>query len=692
MVAQETGLVNNTAVINNPVEFLKMVQLGHLHGNLFVYQFNGEGLEPESKSWQYQKYLADTFHPASRESYERFREVFQDRRWAVLVGESGNGRETAAIALHTSCGLRVHQVQFSQDNDNPDEKPYRRLSRTRPIPGAGYIVDLSVMHSVDERVVDAVRGLWQKLDGLDSALTVITSPGTYDTVFPDAAVFKVDRPLAIDVLAKHLKYFPDARGVETLARWPKVMELMGRASVADAVRMANVGLRAYSARDPQESVGAWANEAIGIYSDWKAELDRWFDDHRGGPEAAWNRIVLISVATFEGLDSEKVLRAADTLAPLLRVEKGDAGGLTGLGVEPTLKLVGAERGEDGRVRFTKPEFAAAVLDYVWSQLPRIHEELLAWTDAIAARHPEECFEAVREAWVGLAQRRNDPELTTRLLDEWMEGNAPRKAVAGLAAQVASWPGFGSRMRRRLYEWARKPKTDEHAIMVAMACSIYGRDDAVSALFRLKWLAQSDTAKVREAALDALEEIAEDTGRFFDVVRAIVDDWSHSGVPPERREIARRFVIGCLARAEGGVPQLLLRIESVSGELRDRTVRHVTDMWRSVLDQRGDEATLSAVGPWLACILESEASSELVTQLLVAAVADSDQGPGGTEASGRTVVLGQAIIEWCDRNGVDRGARPVYGLLTRLFTSHEPFSDGGVRRPYSVSDAGVSSIG
>jgi hypothetical protein len=676
MVAHETALVNNSAVFNNPVESLKMVQLGHLHGNLFVYQFNAEGLEPERKSWQYQKYLADTFHPASREAYERFLEVFKEKRWGVLVGDPGSGRETAAIALHTSCGLQVHQVQFGPDNENPDETPYRLLNRTKPIPGAGYIVDLSMVKSVDAQVVNSIRELWQKLEGLDSALIVITSSGTYDTAFFEAPVFQVDRPLAIDVLAKHLEHFPKAKGVEALPRFPEVKRLMADASPADAVRMANIGFRAFAARDTQERFDAWIYEAIGIYSDWKAELNRWFDEHRGGPEAAWNRIVLISVAALEGMDCEKVLRAADTLAPMLRVEKGDAGGLTGLGVDPTLMLVGAERGEDDRVRFTKPEYAAAVLDYVWSQLPRIHPELLAWTDAIAAEHSKECLESVRDAWIGLALRRNDPELTIRLLNEWMEGKAPRKAVAGLAAEVASWPDFGSKMRRKLYDWARKPKTDDHAAVVATACAIYSRDDTVSALFRLKWLAQSESEKAREAALDALGEIAEDTEGFFEVVRAIVDDWSHSGVPAERRKIARRFLIGRLARAENEVPELLLRIESASGELRDRTVGHVADMWRSVLDQRCDEATVEAVGSWVACVLESESRSELVTRILVEAVAGTEQAPGGTEASGRTVVLGQAIIEWCDRNRVDRGARPVYGILTRLFTAHEPFRDGG----------------
>ncbi|WP_239642967.1 hypothetical protein [Nocardiopsis alkaliphila] len=663
--------MSNTVVINNPVESLKMVQLGRLHGNLFVYQFNTEGLEPKRKSWQYQKYLANTFHPASREAYERFLGVFKEKRWGVLVGEPGSGRETAAIALHTSCGLQVHQVQFGQDNDNPDETPHRLLGRTKPIPGAGYIVDLSTMNSVDEQVIHAIRVLWQKLEGYDAALIVITPPGMYDSAFPEVPVFRVDRPPAIDVLAKHLKHFPDAEGIEALARWAQVKTLMAKASPADAVRMANVGFLAFSARDTQESMGAWINEAIGIYSDWKAELDRWFDEHKGGPEAAWNRIVLVSVATFEGLDSEKILRAADTLAPMLGVEKGDAGGLTGLGVEPTLRLVGAERGEDGRVRFTKPEYATAVLDYVWSQLPRIHEELLAWTDAIAADHPKECLDAVSSAWIGLALRRNDPELTIRLLNEWVDGKAPRKAAARLAAEVASWPDFGSKMRRKLYEWSRKPKTDEHAAVVAMACAIYSRDDVVSALFRLKWLAQADSVKAREAALDALEEIADDTRGFFDVVRTIVDDWNRPGVPDERRNIAHRFVIGCLARTKDGIPELLLRVESTSGELRDRTVRHVADMWRSVLGQRGDEATLEAVGPWVAYLLESEAGCELVTRILVEAVTGTAQVPGVVEANGRTIVLGQMIIEWCDRHGVDRGTRPVYELLMRLFTTNEP---------------------
>ncbi|WP_160050522.1 hypothetical protein [Nocardiopsis sp. FR4] len=654
MADQITGAVDNTFV--NLGQILKLVQIGNMHGHISIHLGDMVHTETEAVLGEYQKYLAATFSPAEPEAYQRFRKVFDDQGRGVLEGEPGNGRETTAIALHTSRGLRVHSIPL-------DEKPRMRLARTMPVPGNGYLVDLSALPRIEEPVVTELRALGVRAAAAGAALTVLARPGQLLGELHEVPVFRVRRPPGITVLAGHLEYLLGASEQRVWTTWGAVQDKMRDAAPADAVRLARI---AYQSRptDSRTCTETWTRNALSAYGDWRGELDGWFAEHRGDTAAAWDRIVLITTAMLEGREASEVFTAADALARILDVRPGDVGGLSGLGVDPSLEVVGARRTRDRGVCFTRPEYADAVLEYVWEQLPRLRGHLVTWTGDLIAEGSPQLAAQIWRACERLALLRGDQALTVTFFDHWTQDGRTRQAAVDFAATVAESPDFGRAIRRRLYDIAKKPSSDHQAVAVARVCALYGLSNPVSALVRLKWLAQAESERARQAALDAVETLAGEAERWFDVVEAVLDGWCHEGVPARRRQVAFRFLVRALAGSEDGAPEMLVWLRTYGDG--DRAADRVADMWGTVLDQ-GDEALAQdAVGTWVSCVLEDASRFEDVANVLVRAVNGGDGLLSEERKNRRTVTAGRMIVLWCERNGVDFRNSAVHALQARLY--------------------------
>lgn len=658
MAEHIAGTVDNTFV--NLGQILKLVQVGNMHGNISIHLGDMVHTETEAILGEYQKYLVATFSPADPEAYQRFEKVFDEQRQAILTGEPGNGRETAAIALHASCGLRVHSIPL-------DEKPRMRLARTFPAPGNGYLVDLSALTRINDPTIKELRALGARAVASEAALTIITRPGQLVGELHEVPVFTVRRPQGIDVLSQHLHSLFEESTQKVWTTWRDVRHRMRDAGPADAVRLARI---AYQSKptDDRTCTETWIRKTLSAYGDWRSELDGWFAEHRGD-DAVWDRIVLISAAVLEEQDPSDVLDAADALARVVGVPPGQAGGLSGLGVDPTLEAVGARRTQGRGVCFTRPEYADAVLEYVWEQLPRFREHLVTWVSELVAETNSRLVAPVREACARLALLRRDQSLTVDFFDRWAQSGSTRQVAADFAAEIASSPDLGRAIRDRLYSIARKPASDHQAVAVARACAVYGRTNPVSALVRLKWLAQAESERARQAALDALEELAKDTELWFEVVDALLNEWCHEGVATARRETALRFLVRALTASTEGIPERLLWSRTYTDSTR--ATDHVADMWGTVLDQ-GDEALArEAVGTWFSCVLEDASRFEDVAGVLVRAVSGGDRGLNEERVNRRIVIAGRMVVRWCEHHGVDIGHKAVYALQARLYGVHGP---------------------
>lgn len=93
MADNPAGTVSNTSI--NLGQILKLVQFGNLYGNISFHLGDMVHTETKAALEEYQRYIAATFSLAEPELYKQFRKEFEQQSWAVLAGESGNGREKA---------------------------------------------------------------------------------------------------------------------------------------------------------------------------------------------------------------------------------------------------------------------------------------------------------------------------------------------------------------------------------------------------------------------------------------------------------------------------------------------------------------------------------------------------------------------------------------------------------------------
>ncbi|WP_211717643.1 hypothetical protein [Nocardiopsis sp. MG754419] len=680
--------VSNT--VHNQGHILSLLQIGHMHGHVSIHMGDLRQTETEEVLAEYQSYLVATFQPADPPAYESFREVFREKRWGLLLGEPGSGRESAAIALHDFCGLRVHSPVL-------DEKPHLRLDRLFPVAGGGYLIDLSGVSSPGENLVRAVLSLKERVVSQKAALLVIASSERFATELPQAPLLWIERPSGIDVLSRHLERLMGEGLGTTVTRHEAVRERMSKAAPADAARLARIAYRTYLPLQQQEiDVANWINQVLDAYGDWRKELDDWFGNHRGEGDA-WHRIVLISTAFLEGHEASTVLTAADALARKLNIPPGDAGGLLGIGTDPTFEVVGAERVAGESVRFTRPEYADAVLEYVWAQFPRIREALIGWSGELVTGAPGNFLATVCRSWVRLALLRGDSALTMTLFDRWAGHTETERAAVEFSVAVASSPVLGRALRKRIREIARKSAGDHRSQTVAEVCVGYGRTDPVSALVRLKWLAEADEERVRRIvpiALDRMVTHEPNEELWAEVVHVIVNEWCHEGVSARRRWIALRFLVRTLGRLEAGVPERTENPGSGASHLIGSAVGHAVHMWRAVFDlcaadleeervgQRAKdrEAVVNTLGAWIRVALSDDSRADAVVNTLVGAAAPPKGGDARTGA--RAFTAGGLILRWCERNGVDDTHAVVHRLLARLYTADS--LDGAETDPHETS--------
>ncbi len=687
------GGVRNT--VDNQGQILNMLQIGHMHGHVSIYFGDLWRTETDELLAEYQSYLVATFHAADLAGYRSFQARFRDERWGILVGEPGSGRETTAISLHDERGLKVHSVSVRADaaqSATRDERPDLRLDRLFPVPKNGYLVDLSAISNPDERLVGAVRSLKQRVLAVDgSAVLFISRSGPLEVELAGAPVLRVRRPPGADVLSRHLEHLVGEGTRDLVLGAEGIRELLDEAAPADAARFARIAYGVHQTRRGEEiHLNTWVSQALDAYRDWRGELDEWFERH-SGVEAAWNRVVLIATAFLEGLETLTVLSAADELAEQLSIPPGDAGGLLGLGTDPTLEAISARRGPDDRVSFVRPEYAYAVIEYVWEQFPRLRDALIRWSGDLSAQD-DRLLKAVCQAWVRLTLLRRDLGLSTRLFEKWAEGEKTGRIAEEFAAEVAASPDLGRGLRGLLYGLAKRTTSDRRTLIAARVCARYGRTDPVSALYRLKWLAGSSDEKVRRAVASALEQMSAHGEVWGELVRAVVDEWCHEGVPVERRRVAARFLVDALRREGEGMPRLVERVRQNEGAWGGTTSRTVSRMWRAVLDQCADllemdgngrrvtDAAVHAIGPWIVYAASDADGFTLVSKILSgAAVEEGRTVPLDARSNRRMVTLGRLVLRWHEIERRDDLLPVVHSLLARFYVAGDPPEPVGADR-------------
>ncbi|RKR90470.1 hypothetical protein BDK92_4843 [Micromonospora pisi] len=434
---------------------------------------------------------------------------------AVLVGAAGTGRRTAALRLLDGTGRTLREIR----SFDPARDEQLSITALPMHPEVAYLLELPERaEQVHPGFARDLAAYVEALADLGSYVVVTVTEEVWGQLTPasEGLVLRVGVPPASMVLDAQLRRLLPDLDLAWLAGTPTVAGLLVTATPAEAVRLARLandilGTFARSYRQdlhgPDQPAAKDLVEAlVSAFRNWEAELHTWFGQH----PAPRPRLFLVAAAVLAGSAPGRVLRAAELLGN--RLGDNPPPGLGEAGVRTLLDEVGAELDPAGRVRFRRPRYGDAVLDFVITdRTEEFERELWRWV----ARLPIDGTRVDRTVAVGIAElvlrtalRRRSPEILALVTAAWARRPELRVPLVEILELGALSPEIGAAIRRRLYRWAVAQRNHPSVLAtVARVCGGGFADFYVEqALVRLGQLARWGQSEVDEAVLAALSSI------------------------------------------------------------------------------------------------------------------------------------------------------------------------------------------
>ncbi|MFI6758927.1 hypothetical protein ACIBF5_07255 [Micromonospora sp. NPDC050417] len=432
----------------------------------------------------------------------------------VLVGEAGTGRRTAALRLLNGTGRTLREIRAF----DPARDEQLGITALPMHPEVAYLLELPERaEQVHTGFARDLAAYVQALATRGSYVVVIAIEEVWSQLTPasDGLVLQVGIPPAPNVLDSQLRRLLPHLNLAWLPGTPTVAGLLATATPAEAVRLARlasdiVGTFVRPCLDelhgPDQPAAKDLLEAlVSAFHNWEAELHAWFGQH----PAPRPRLFLIAAAVLTGSTPGRVLQAAEQLGN--RLGDNQPLGLAEAGVRTLLDEVGAELDPAGRVRFRRPRYGDAVLDFVITdRTEQLERELWRWV----ARLPLDGSRVDRTVAIGIAElvlqtalRRRSPEILAMVTPVWARRPELRLPLVEILELAALSPEIGSAIRRRLYRWSVAQNHPSVLATVARVCGGGFADFYVEqALVRLGQLARWGQSEVDEAVLTALSSI------------------------------------------------------------------------------------------------------------------------------------------------------------------------------------------
>lgn len=432
----------------------------------------------------------------------------------VLVGAPDTGRRTAALRLLSDTGRPLREIRaFDPARDE-------QLSITAlPVhAGVAYLLELpEKAQHVSPGFARDLAAHGEALLRIGSCVVVTASEHVWPQLGPEAdgPVLHVGTPPAGKVLGRQLhELFPEL-DLSWLPGHPAIVSILRLAGPADAVRLARlakdvIGMSGSPGREelsgPDQPASKEVLESlVSAFRNWEAELHTWFGQHR----TPRPRLFLVAAAALPGATPGRVLWAAEQLGA--RLGDDPPAGLAEDGVRALMEEVGACLDQSGRVRFRRPRYGDAVLDFVVSDRSEdFQRELWRW----AARLPLNGTGVDRSLTGGIAElllrtalRRQAPRILATVMPVWARRAELRGTLVEVLGLAALSPEIGTAIRRQLYRWAIAQNHPAVLSTVAQVCGGELADFYVDqALVRLGQLARWGQPEVDEAVLAAVRSI------------------------------------------------------------------------------------------------------------------------------------------------------------------------------------------
>ncbi|MEU9271935.1 hypothetical protein AB0E04_42000 [Streptomyces sp. NPDC048251] len=440
------------------------------------------------------------------------RRVLEDSRTVILHGDPGSGRSAAACVLlyEVDQGTGIFRELLPGEEEGALTDP--------GLVGVGdrLLLNLAAADvsqwAQTRRDLSALRKAVQEQQGHlvvvmphDGALEAHLQPYRAD----------IGRPPALEVFRRHLRLHriayeeyrlsaPDLD--EFLSEQPPMEEI---AHFADRVRRAR-------AASPGEGFAAWCKQSRKARIQWRTEVA----DLVATQCTAEQRALLFATAMLHGAHADVIHRGAALLLEALDTPRDEAPLLEGKDLAERLKEIHAAAGPDGRVRFDKLDYDAAVRAHFWDHMPDLRQPFSTWAVQSTELDDPHIDADLRER---LVSRLADQFLRTGrgndlafLAEEWSAAPASRVRLAAAVDTLACGlhhARYGRSLRMIVYSWCvSKHLTENLAHVLRRACTdVIAPTHPDQAVTRLHHLARRERGAT--PALDALCQLVASSARL-----------------------------------------------------------------------------------------------------------------------------------------------------------------------------------
>ncbi|CAM5633564.1 hypothetical protein SSPIM334S_03069 [Streptomyces spiroverticillatus] len=396
--------------------------------------------------------------------------------------------------------------------------------------------------------------------------------------------------------------------------------------------------RAEDEVDLPASIAEQASSVAAARKNWEDDLYTW---HEKPGRTSFQRNFLLAASVLRGASVGHVYAKAADLTEKLEDEKIKVTGQQAPGVIAMTRAISAERTSDGTIRFTRPHWDDAALEYFWNDRPLSRGPFLEWLAQAPLDEPKEALESVGrddrralaerigEFAVRWAVRHRRQEPLEEIVKAWHAQTKDKGDKAkdkglwplavGLLDSAAVQPASAPYIQAMLLSWAMRKDLSLQLAVVSVCTGEFGRTHTGKALRRLRHTAMFDHPDVASALQDAVRTLWADVS-VRRMLFGYVVEWC--GMEKIRGTVGLRTfaALAASARPDGeGIPLLLDNSDAEEEDSFRPPVAGLVSGWRTLLRQgpgpTEDREVDKAVYLWLDAALHHPALKSLILDSL-----------------------------------------------------------------------------
>ncbi|MFF5213351.1 hypothetical protein [Streptosporangium sp. NPDC000396] len=669
--------------------------------NVYRRALEPHALKPEYVQRVAANYVASkSFHGVAVEFHLR------EKRIAVIVAPEDHGRHMAAVYLLAQRpDIRPHEYQGGSRADF-------KVQDLEMHKDTAWLLDfrdsLELSRSFGRSLAAAADGLARH----NSIVVAIVTPKVWANASEGGShlAVELENPAPVAILRRRLEAArsEDRKTIvddpESWIAYVDSVGLLREAAPAEAVRLADSVINAeqywkQANRDARDQLLAEYDKkrdengeigkdkvieimremVVSAHKDWRNFLLEWNNNNQDSQV----RTFQLAASVLDGAPAGHIFQEATKLAAKLG-DSLDVVGLRGHGILHLVSQVKATLEDGDVVRFRRPGFADAVLDYFWIDREHLQEEFLVWLRTLVHQSDLDddatmaVINRIADYAVRWTRRKNDFKLVADLMRSWSDAEKLRPFAVQLATSIALSSDLGRKMRDLLLQWSKREaergirrSTPGLQRVVAQICGgELGRVYPKLAVTRLAYLADVADSKTMNDVLSAVKSLwceADARTELLESVSALIDA---DDAARRRRGVNAFLSIAGISDDSGDTPLILSHAHA---NPEDTTISRLVTCWRAVLDAPNsgleDQKIFRA---WM----NAAASDPTLSSLTIEIIYRAAVGEAGNRISrSRLVRLGELRGAWrtLDEKEWDPARHDVFQVLQEKIQDIDPLN-------------------